>query len=206
MPSPLHFSPFRLVIVGGVASGAITFATALGLYLTLRPAAASEAPPPESPAALTPAPAAAPPSANAPSAGRQLVTTYCISCHANKDTQAEQQKAIAPPLWAVRTRYVRQYPERADFIAAMVAFMIKPDATKSHMPGAVEKFGVMPPQPFPPEVLKEAATAIFDADGVSAPAWWADHQQSGRGPRQQTPGKRTPTVAPAPTPVPATLP
>lgn len=162
-------------------ASAIVLATALGLYLTLRPHADAEAS--SLPASPEPTSAAVSTLAKDASAGRQLVTTYCISCHASKETQTEQQTAIAPPLWAVRTRYLKQYPERAAFVEAMVAYMLKPDAAKSHMPGAIEKFGIMTPQPFPPDLLKSAATAIFEADGISAPAWWADHQQSGRGPR-----------------------
>ncbi|MEN9841590.1 MAG: hypothetical protein RL376_1390 [Verrucomicrobiota bacterium] len=172
-----------------LTASALTLATALGLYLTLRPHADAEASPLPASAAPEPTSAAVSPLAKDASAGRQLVTTYCIACHANKDTQTEQQTALAPPLWAVRTRYLKQYPERAAFVEAMVSYILKPDAAKSHMPGAIDKFGIMTPLPFPPELLKDAATAIFEAEGVSAPTWWADHQQSGRGPRQQKSGE-----------------
>ncbi len=165
-----------------VTMAALALATALGLSFTLGPIAAEELPSPAPTAAPEATPEAAPPVTGDPSPGRKLVTTYCVSCHANKENQAEQHKSLAPPLWAIRTRYLRQHPERAEFVAAMVAFILKPDAAKSHMPGAIQQFGIMPPQPFPRELLEDAATAIFEADGISAPGWWADHKPSGPGP------------------------
>ena len=166
-----------------ITLAAIAVATTLGVSVALRPKLTAEVPAPVLAAVTEPTPHAVSTQAQSTLAGRQLVTTYCISCHANKDTQTEQQKAVAPPLWAIRTRYLQQFPERAAFVETMVSFLIKPDAAKSHMPGAIEKFGIMTPQPFPRELLESAANTIFEADGFSAPAWWADHQQSGRGPR-----------------------
>lgn len=127
--------------------------------------------------ALPTAPAEGVPVAAEPAAGRQLVATYCVSCHSAGDSHEQQMAGRAPPMWGVRDHYLKAYPERAAFVREMVAYLTKPDAKRSLMKGAVKRFGVMPVHPLSATQLEGAAQAVFEAAGFAAPAWWEAHRR-----------------------------
>lgn len=48
-----------------------------------------------------------------------------------------------------------------EFVAAIASWVKKPDAKKSRMPGAVNRFGMMPPLPYPDKELEAIAGYLF---------------------------------------------
>jgi hypothetical protein len=72
-----------------------------------------------------------------------IIKINCYACH---NPQAESHDAIiAPPLAAVKFRYTMVHQDRESFIKAVSAYLLNPQQNESLMPGAVTKFGVMPP-------------------------------------------------------------
>ncbi|MBC2607848.1 hypothetical protein [Pelagicoccus albus] len=107
--------------------------------------------------------------------GAETLQNLCIACHQTQPSHELQEKGLAPPLWGVRDHYLEKYPDRETFVEAIVAYLPKPEADKSLMKGAIKRFGIMPPLPLPEDALKDAANAMYDAEGFQEPTWWAEH-------------------------------
>lgn len=101
----------------------------------------------------------------------------CYSCHR---PQGGPDDRLAPPMIAVKEHYLRHYEDKAAFVAAMVAFVQAPSREKAHMPGAVEKFGLMPAMPLGEEKLAALAGYIYDAE-LERPKGYDDKHGKGRG-------------------------
>ena len=83
--------------------------------------------------------------------GREKFELYCMACH--KD--AREDPMLAPPVFALKRHYGWKYGEDADaFAAAIVEWVKAPSEEKSLMPGARQKWGLMPALPFPEADLK----------------------------------------------------
>lgn len=109
--------------------------------------------------------------------GKKLMVNNCYACH---NPKTDEENIIAPPFVAVKMRYKAGGTSREEFIAAMVDWAKQPSAEKSRMPGAVEKFGVMPYQFFPEKTIEEIAAYIFEND-IEEPEWFGAHYQKMHG-------------------------
>lgn len=98
---------------------------------------------------------------NEPHPGEKLVEKHCYLCHNN---EASHGNRIGPPMTHVKEHYLEEYPEKDEFIKHIIAFVQQPSEDLSIMPGALEKFGLMPKQHFPKEALEQITDYLFTHD------------------------------------------
>lgn len=112
--------------------------------------------------------------------GLRVMRLHCLNCHGFDGKT--QDGIVAPSLWGVRQHYLKKYPDRETFVAAMTDFMIEPSNAAVLMPKAVGEYGLMPAMMFDESELRTASEAIY-AGHVARPTWWrtyADaHQECG---------------------------
>lgn len=104
----------------------------------------------------------------------QLFKQTCYVCHSV--TSHSHDELIAPPMIAVKRRYLRSFPDREDFIYAVVGYASDPKEERALMMGAIQQFNVMPKQNFNEEDLKRIAAYIYDHE-IEKPAWFESHFQ-----------------------------
>jgi mono/diheme cytochrome c family protein len=89
--------------------------------------------------------------------GKTTFETVCSTCHT-----VDPPHKLAPPMSHVARRYRMAFKSEEEAVAAMVAFVLKPDATKATMPPmAIERFGLMPPLPLSEGQLRAVAKYIW---------------------------------------------
>jgi mono/diheme cytochrome c family protein len=111
--------------------------------------------------------------------GLKLMKQNCYVCHSV--TSKSHDEIIAPPMTAVKKRYLMQYNTKEDFVNAIVAYTNDPKAENALMFGAVNKFKVMPKLNYQINDLKKIASYIYD-NQIEAPKWFQNHfQQNGQG-------------------------
>ena len=105
--------------------------------------------------------------------GKKLMETHCYLCHS--PNAAENQGRIAPPMVAIKARYIdKEGYNKEEFIAAMTSFVKNPTEDKALMYGAVKKHGLMPRQAFPEGSVEKIADFMFDYQ-IEAPSWFKEH-------------------------------
>ena len=108
------------------------------------------------------------------SEGLKLFQQNCYACHSV--ITKSHDEIIAPPMIAVKRRYMMEYSTKDDFVKAIVTYASDPKAENALMIGAVDKFKIMPKQAFTKEDLTEIATYIYDNE-IETPVWFEDHFQ-----------------------------
>lgn len=103
-----------------------------------------------------------------------LFQQNCYACHSV--TTKSHDEIIAPPMAAVKRRYMKEYDSKNDFVKAVVAYASDPKAENALMVGAVDKFKAMPKQEFTKEDLTKIASYIYDTE-IETPEWFEDHFQ-----------------------------
>jgi len=91
--------------------------------------------------------------------GQQFIAKNCLSCHS---PTARASERIAPPLFAVHRHYLKDHPEKKDFVAAMRSFLEETNSDMAKMHNAVEKFGLMPQMSFPEKELRNALLYLYE--------------------------------------------
>lgn len=94
-----------------------------------------------------------------PLPGQAETQARCLICHG--DTQVGQAR-LAPPMVMVKRHY--QSLSQAEFEKAVLAWVKKPDAKKSKMPGAIRRFNLMPTFVIPDAEIKLIAQYIHQTD------------------------------------------
>ncbi|MFD1314449.1 c-type cytochrome [Namhaeicola litoreus] len=102
-----------------------------------------------------------------------LLKMRCYACH--QVSSKSHDEIIAPPLAAVKRRYLRSFPEREAFINAIVNWTMDPKEKNALMYGAVKKFKVMPYQSFDKSEMSVIAGYIYDND-LEEPEWFEEHE------------------------------
>ena len=115
------------------------------------------------------------PSTRASQDGKSLFESLCMSCHV-----VSGKPTVAPPVFGVKNHVIQAYPRRDDFINYIVQWVKQPDASRSLMPGAVRRFGVMPALPYPDEQVRKIATFLYDTD-LKIPGWYREHYEAEHG-------------------------
>jgi cytochrome c2 len=110
--------------------------------------------------------------------GLKLMKQNCYVCHSV--TTKSHDEIIAPPMIAVKKRYLMQYNTKEDFVNAIVAYSSDPKAENALMIGAINKFNPMPKQNFKANDLKKIASYIYD-NQIEAPKWFQNHFQQTHG-------------------------
>ena len=108
----------------------------------------------------------------------KLFKSKCYACHSV--TSKSHDEIIAPPMAAVKRRYLMSYSNREEFIDAIVNWVKDPKEENALMYGAVQKFKVMPKQQFYEEDLELIGAYIFDND-IEQPEWFETHFQEEHG-------------------------
>lgn len=96
--------------------------------------------------------------------GYELMTQKCFICHFKTPDPSRRDQMIAPPMLRVQEHYKPAYPNKEEFVKAVMAIVNNPSEENTLMPGAVRKFNVMPKVEYDQQELKLIAEAIFDTD------------------------------------------
>ncbi len=106
--------------------------------------------------------------------GFTLAQTYCSVCHTPPGNSSTR---IAPPFQAVKRHYISSKTSQKEFTNALLAFFKNPTVEHSKMPGAVEKFGLMPKLEIEEEKLTKIAQYLYNAD-LSNSKWRSNQKIS----------------------------
>lgn len=90
----------------------------------------------------------------------KLLEKNCYSCHAPDNSGPR----LAPPMFAVKNHYYEDGITEKEFVESITAYATNPSEEKSRMPGAVNKFGVMPQSNFKAEDVRIIAKYLFYGD------------------------------------------
>ncbi len=103
-----------------------------------------------------------------------LIKTNCYACH--NPNSASHDNLIAPPMAAIKKRYLRLYDTKESFVGAVSKWTLNPSEDNAIMRGAVMEFNVMPKQNFKKEDVKKIATYIFE-NKLEEPEWFEGHER-----------------------------
>lgn len=96
------------------------------------------------------------------SRGAQVFEQNCKVCHGATATTPGPR--LAPPVSMVKQHYTASYPTEEYFVAQVSSWLGSPKQANSLMPGAVARFGVMPPLPLSDQDKSAVSLYIFNAD------------------------------------------
>lgn len=106
-----------------------------------------------------------------------LLKNRCLICHGVGDTHDE---LIAPPMRGVKMHYISEFPEKEDFIAAVIKWSSNPTVENSLMPGALEEFEVMADLNYDTADIALIAAYVYDNE-MPKPAWAGKGNNHGNG-------------------------
>ena len=87
-----------------------------------------------------------------------LFNGNCVTCH------YEKESISAPSVIQLQKRYKDAFPNRDDFIKNMSTWVQYPNADKSIMSDAIDKYELMPELGYDLDTLKNIAEYIYDTD------------------------------------------
>lgn len=123
--------------------------------------------------------------------GKKLMETNCYLCHSPNANENEGR--VAPPMIAVKSRYLMDYKSKEEFVKAIVNFAENPNEDDAKMFGAVKKFGVMPKQVFSHNSIAQIADFMYEYQ-IEEPSWFKAHWQSHGNENWTQPGKKVVAV------------
>lgn len=103
--------------------------------------------------------------------GELLMKNNCLTCHGNGDSH---ETILAPPMRGVKMHYLEKDMSEDAFVTAVVNWVTDPKEKNTKMPGAVNRFKVMPKQNFDPEEVKAIARYMYNND-MPRPDWFDKH-------------------------------
>lgn len=93
--------------------------------------------------------------------GAALFRDICAQCHTT-----DPPPRLAPPMRMVSMHLRATYVTRAEAVEHVVSYVRQPDAARSILPAhAVQRFGLMPEQPLPPELLAKVGAYVWTLAG-----------------------------------------
>ncbi len=113
---------------------------------------------------------------NSHAEGEKLYKSICAACHSMAAGGMDMDKRIAPPMAGVKKHYLDAYPDEASFVEAVSSWIEKQDESKSLMPGAIQKFRIMPPLSVPKEDAKKIAAYLYSGN-IEMPAKLDEHMK-----------------------------
>lgn len=99
-----------------------------------------------------------------------LMKNNCFICH-NAGTGHETM--IAPPMLRVKEHYMDDDVSKAEFIESIKRWVADPSEDKIQMPGAVDKFKIMP-KLFVEKADMEAIAGYMYDNELDGPSWWGE--------------------------------
>ena len=122
--------------------------------------------------------------------GKKLMDTYCKTCHNAEAPEGDGR--IAPPMVAIKARYLNLYNSKEDFVNAITNFTTSPSKEDAILFGAVRRFGVMPKQMFPEGSIEKIAEYLYNYK-IEEPTWFEDHIK-GKGFKNYNQGQKASTL------------
>lgn len=105
--------------------------------------------------------------------GKKFMKVHCYICH---DATTQENDRVAPPMIAIKRRYMMEGDTKQKFIDNIRSFVKTPTKDKAIMYGAVKKFGVMSKMTYPDAVIEKIADYMYDNE-LETPAWFEEHYQ-----------------------------
>ncbi len=105
--------------------------------------------------------------------GKKLMKVYCYQCH---DAKTSHEKRVAPPMIAIKRRYMFGDVSKNEFITDIQGFIAEPSLENAKMYGAVKRFGVMSKMIYPEKVISDIADYMYDNE-LEKPEWFEEHYQ-----------------------------
>ena len=103
--------------------------------------------------------------------GKTTFDVVCAACHS-----IDPPHTLAPPMSHVARYYKRVYTTEAEFVDAVVQWVINPQRERSKMPAhVIENFGMMAAFPLPEPQLREVAKYVWTL-AAPEPAGQGQHQ------------------------------
>lgn len=121
------------------------------------------------------------------SQGFQLLEDYCFTCHSPKGGPGER---VAPPMAAIKRHYISEETTKEEFTEDLVQWIQNPSEGISKMPGAIERFGVMPKMDFSEEQITAIAEYLYEKE-IETPGWFEEHYQRERKRHRRGQGAKT---------------
>jgi cytochrome c553 len=109
--------------------------------------------------------------------GKKLMEVNCYACHS---LSASESSRIAPPMIAIKRRYINSTTTKSDFVANMQVWIKNPNENDAKMFGAVQRFKVMPKLPYPEKTIAQIAEYMYDFD-IDKPDWFEAHYKQQQG-------------------------
>jgi len=109
------------------------------------------------------------------STAQVLLDQKCMVCHGFEGKTEEAM--IAPPMSAVKSRYLRSSDVKEEFVTNMTNWVKKPEAEKGLMRGALQEKGVMPHLAYSDEDINTIVNYIYDTE-IPKPDWLDAHQST----------------------------
>lgn len=105
--------------------------------------------------------------------GFDILESNCFTCHSPQGSQADR---IAPPMIAVKKHYIDEKTNKEEFVNDIVSFVLNPNEGSSKMPGAIEKFNLMPQLGYSKEQLTAVAEYLYETE-IEQPEWFQKHYE-----------------------------
>lgn len=112
--------------------------------------------------------------------GKALMEKNCNICHS---PSATHDNRLAPPMIAVKKRYINSETSQEEFYILMRDWLNNPNEKNAKMFGAVRKFGVMLKVDYTEEVIKQIADYIYNNE-IEQPEWFDEHYNNQKGNRK----------------------
>lgn len=112
------------------------------------------------------------------SKGYELMKQKCFICHFERPDPAKRNQMIAPPMLRVQEHYKPSYPNKENFVKAIMSYVNNPLQEKTLMPGAVKKFNLMPKIVYDQTELRSIVETLYSLDLGSMPNM---HMKLGKG-------------------------
>ena len=113
--------------------------------------------------------------ATAGESGKYLMKKLCMSCHVS-----DEKPTLAPPIFAIKNHVKQAHKSRGDFTQRIIDWVEEPDSAIALMPGAVNRFGLMPKLSYNKEDVRKVAEYIYDTN-FKLPKWYKKHYKDKHG-------------------------
>jgi len=109
--------------------------------------------------------------------GEELMKKNCLICHGNGTSHDD---ILAPPMRGVKNHYLTDEMTEEEFVNAILNWTNNPSEENAKMPGAVNRFGVMPKQQFEEQEVKAIAVYMYNNE-MPKPVWFEQHMKEKHG-------------------------
>lgn len=108
----------------------------------------------------------------------ELIKIRCYVCH-QIDSKSHDE-LIAPPMVAVKNRYLMSYSDKTEFVESIVKWTKNPNQEQAKMRSAVARFKVMPYQEFDETEIRKIAEFIYENE-LEKPHWFDEREKEMHG-------------------------